>query len=50
VKVHRSFVDLFLLSSGIRFQDVAKAGLKFGDEGISQKFEILFLLISVFRP
>ena len=35
VKVHRSFTDLALsISRGVPFQDVAKAGLKFGDEGI----------------
>jgi hypothetical protein len=37
VKVRRSFTDLAVsISRGVPFQDVAKAGLKFGDEGIFQ--------------
>ena len=33
-----SFTDLAVsISRGVPFQDVAKAGLKFGDEGIFQR-------------
>lgn len=37
VKIHKIITDLALsISRGVPFQDVAKAGLKFGDEGIFQ--------------
>ena len=38
MEVHRSFTDLAVsISRGVPFQDVARAGLKFGDEGIFQR-------------